>query len=69
MTFGKQLAVMRLVRGLTQQDLANATGVSRAMVWQLESDDTLPSERVETAIKAALRWPADAEVAFRILEH
>lgn len=68
MEFAKAVRVMRLVRNVTQQDLADAGGVNRSVIWQVESGAMLPGPEVEVAIKAALRWPVDAEVAFRILE-
>jgi len=68
MDIGRAVQVMRAVRGLTQAELAAAAGVNRVVIWQIESGQMLPGPEVEVAIKRALRWPADAEQAFAILE-
>jgi len=68
MDFGKAVQVMRTVRGMTQKDLAAAAGINRVFVWQIERGLTFPGPELEAAIKRALRWPAEAEVAFAILE-
>jgi len=68
MEIARAIQVMRTVRGLTQAELAAAAGVNRVVIWQIESGQMLPGPEVEVAIKRALRWPAEAEVAFAILE-
>lgn len=68
MDIGRAVQVMRTIRGLTQAELAAAAGVNRVVIWQIESGQMLPGPEVEVAIKRALRWPAEAEVAFAILE-
>ena len=68
MELGRAVQVMRTVRGLTQVELAAAAGINRVVVWQIESGQMFPGPEVESGIKAALRWPAQADVAFAILE-
>jgi len=68
MRFGSQVRVMRAVRGMSQQELAAGSGVPSYTLSLIETGRTLPTPEMESAIKAALRWPADAETAFAILE-
>lgn len=68
MDFGRTVQVMRAVRGMTQRELADAAGVNRIVVWQIESGRMLPGSEIETAVKEALHWPENADEAFAILE-
>jgi len=68
MEFGKAVQVMRVVRGMTQKDLAAAAGINRVFVWQIERGLTFPGAELESAIKRALSWPDRADEAFAILE-
>lgn len=68
MDFATQLRVMRLVRGLSQVDLSERTGIASSYISFIETGKMIPTPEMETAIKSALRWPANADQAFAILE-
>jgi transcriptional regulator with XRE-family HTH domain len=68
MGIGTQIRVMRAARGMSQQDLAAASGVPSYTLSLVETGKTLPTPEMEAVIKRALRWPARAEEAFAILE-
>ena len=68
MDFGTQLRVMRIVRHWQQRELAKASGVPISYISFLESGRMLPTPDQARKLKAALGWPANAEVAFDILE-
>lgn len=67
MTFGHQVRVMRAIRGLTQADLADVVGCDRGILVHIEKSHLLPTDAMQDEIKAALRWPADADQAFAML--
>ncbi len=68
MDYGTRIRVMRAARNMSQLDLAEAAGIVNRDLSYIETGRMLPSPEMETAIKSALRWPANAEVAFAILE-
>lgn len=51
---GKTLRVMRENAGLSQADLARKSGVSRAMLSQVEAGKKAPSERWMRAVMVAI---------------
>ena len=61
---------MRAARGMSQRDLAEATGIPGIYLSNFETGTTLPTPDKEAQIKEALDWPEDflAETAFGILE-
>jgi transcriptional regulator with XRE-family HTH domain len=67
--FCDQLRVMRAVRNLNQQDLAQASGIPNTYISLLESGKTLPSVDWDARLRAALKWPprGAAQMAFEIL--
>jgi len=64
---GTQIQVIRIIRGLKQGKLAEIIGVRQPTLSEFENDKLNPSEKRMKAIKAALHWPEQAEVAFEIL--
>lgn len=68
MNIGTQIRVMRAARGMSQRELSQATGINNRDISYIETGRMLPTPELESAIKRALRWPAEAEVAFAILE-
>lgn len=70
MEYGKQLRIMRIVRGMSQVEVEDATGIPNTRLSLLETGKSLPNVEWAAAIKAALGWPDDelAEIAFGILE-
>jgi len=68
-TLGKQIRIMRTLRGINQGELAELVGIRQPTLSEYETDKSLPSEKTLQKIKAALIWPSDGqiEVAFNIL--
>ena len=59
MQFGKKLAVLRLERALTQQQLADKVGVHPSQVHRYESGNALPAFDVLKALAIALSVSTD----------
>ena len=55
MTLGEKLKQIRLEKGLSQPDLANATGIEQSYLSKLENDKSLPSNDVFRKILLALQ--------------
>ena len=68
MDIGTQIRVMRVVRGISQGNLARLAGIAGRDLSQIETGKMLPTPETERCIKAPLRWPAQAEAAYAILE-
>jgi len=68
MDYGRQLTVMRAVRGMSQLELARVTGIPNYLISRMETGVVLPAPETDSRIHQALRWPARAEAAFVILE-
>ncbi len=66
--FGLALAMMREQRGMTQQALANATGIQRSVIARLENGDHAPTLVTQTklvhALNARLEVPPNGQVRF-----
>jgi putative transcriptional regulator len=58
-----QIRELRAARSMTQQDLADAIGVTRQTVIAIEQDKYSPS--LETAFKIALVFSVSLEQAFQ----
>jgi len=58
-TPGRRIAYYRAQRGLTQQELANRTGLTKRMVEKYEADNVLPSLGSFARIVAVLQIPAE----------
>lgn len=56
-TFGKQLSNIRTTLGLSQTEVANASGVSQGYISQLEQGKSSPSIIVVLRLAKALRVP------------
>ena len=69
LTQGRKIKIMRIVRGLTQGELAKKVELTPQMLSCFENDHAIPSNASLKKIKAALFWPLDdqAEAAFAIL--
>lgn len=53
-SFGLALGYMREQRGMTQQQLADATGIGRSVIARLESGDHAPTLTTQTKLARAL---------------
>jgi transcriptional regulator with XRE-family HTH domain len=58
-TTGRRIAYYRSERGLTQQQLANRTGLTKRMIEKYEADNVLPSLVSFALIVLVLKVPAD----------
>lgn len=67
MNFGNKLKVMRALRGLSQERLAKLVDTRRVNIIQIEAGELIPGPDLESRIREALDWPADADEAFAIL--
>ncbi len=68
MEFGTKLRVMRVVRGLTQVELASLARISKPYVLLIESGKASPSEEYAAKLRSVLGWTPTTEEAFTILE-
>jgi transcriptional regulator with XRE-family HTH domain len=62
-----QIRLIRVLRGLSQLELAERTGIPNTYISLLEQGKMLPSADWERRIKSALDWPLHAQVAFDLL--
>lgn len=66
--FGLALAYMRERRGMTQQELADASGIGRSVIARLESGDHAPTlvtqAKLARALNARLEVPPNGQVRF-----
>ena len=58
MDYGTKVRVMRAVRGLSQTDLADVSGVASYHLSLIESGKFLPGEEAARQIRISLGWPA-----------
>lgn len=68
MDIGTQIRVMRAARGVSQRELARLAGIAGRELSLIETGKMLPTPELRDKIERALRWPAQADVAFAILE-
>ena len=68
MDYGRQITVMRAVRGLSQKELARLTGIPNYLISRMETGLVLPTQDWREKLETVLRWPANADQAFAILE-
>ncbi|MHB8644336.1 MAG: helix-turn-helix transcriptional regulator [Thermomicrobiales bacterium] len=66
--FGLALAMMREQRGMTQQHLADASGIGRSVIARMEKGDHAPTLVTQTklarALHARLEVPPNGQVRF-----
>lgn len=66
--FGVALAMMREQRGMTQRELADASGLGRSVIARLENGDHAPTLVTQTklayALNARLEVPPNGQVRF-----
>lgn len=63
MSFAIQLRGLRVLRGMSQQDLAEATGIPANLISHMETGKVIPAGDWEVRIKLALQWPTDEAFA------
>jgi len=64
---GDSIRVLRARGDLTQQELSEQTGISRAYISLLESNQVIPSDDWLHRIKDALGWDTEADCALAML--
>lgn len=67
MDFAERLRVMRAWRGMSQERLAESSGVSRVYISYLESGRATPTANDEAALRAALGWDETVDAALEAL--
>ena len=65
--FAKNLKTMRVIRGLTQAQLADKAFTSQAFVSHLETGKMLATPELELRLREALNWTELEDEAFKIL--
>jgi transcriptional regulator with XRE-family HTH domain len=56
-TVGNRIEKQRMIRNLSQRDLANAIGVSSSTIEHYESSKTYPSSKILVKISEVLKMP------------
>ena len=67
MNFGNQMRALRILRGLTQGELAIQVGISRPYISAVECGTLQPTPETEQRIREALEWDEHAEMALAML--
>lgn len=67
MTFAIQMRALRILREMSQQELATRSGIPINYLSMIETAKLMPGADYEARIRAALAWPTNADEAFRIL--
>lgn len=67
LSLGKKIRVMRIIRGIEQNEFAQLVNATRQTVSNWENDHYVPRDKNMEQIKAILHWPGQAEIAFSIL--
>lgn len=61
MTLSQRMRAIRLLRNLTQEELAKQTGIPNTYISLMESGKVIPTGDWETRIKTALEWTPDVD--------
>ena len=64
-----QIRVMRAVRGMSQQELARAAGVSRQTIATAELGQSRPSMETMVALRDALQWTPREDAALALFDN
>ena len=67
MSFAEDLKTLRVVRGLTQAQLADKASTLQAVVSRIETGKKLATPELEKRLREALNWTALEDEAFAIL--
>lgn len=65
---GEQIKRVRLMRGLTQAQLAERMGVSRVLIWFIEDNQARLTPDNECRLRAVLAWTPEVDKALEALE-
>lgn len=67
LSYGTRMRVLRLLRNMTQDDLAIAAKTNRTHLWQAQSDAMIPNTDLDRRIREALGWTPAVDRAFNAL--
>ena len=68
MDYAQKVRVLRAVRGLSQIDLGEITGMANFDLSKIETGKMLPSESGDRAIRLGLGWTPAVDAALDALE-
>ena len=66
-SLGEQIKAMRTLRGMTQEELGEAIGVSHVVISNLETGKVMPNDSHMERIKAALDWQVHHDTALEMM--
>jgi DNA-binding XRE family transcriptional regulator len=61
MTFGSKMKTLRLLRNMTQENLATKTGIANTYLSTFETDKMIPTGEWERKIREALNWTPEID--------
>ena len=56
LSYGQRMRVLKMLRNMTQDDLAIAAKTNRTHLWQAQSDAMIPNTDLDRRIRKALGW-------------
>ena len=63
MTYASQLRMMRQARGLTQEQLAEKTGIPNTYLSLMETGKVIPAGEWDTRLRDALGWTPETDAS------
>lgn len=69
MTYASQLKMMRQARGLTQEQLAEKTGIPNTYLSLMETGKVIPADEWDTRLREALAWTPETDDLLHSLHH
>jgi predicted transcriptional regulator len=63
MTYASQLRMMRQARGLTQEQLADKTGIPNTYLSLMETGKVIPSGEWDAKLRESLGWTAETDAS------
>lgn len=67
MNYATRVKVLRTAQGLSQAELAEASGIANFDLSKIETGKMLPSEAWEQRLRAALGWTPEVDAALEAL--
>lgn len=68
MTIHERLRTLRVLRGLTQEELAQLTGIPNTYLSLIETGKVVPAGEWEIRIRAALGWTEEMDAKLDTLK-
>lgn len=68
-SYGSQLKALRQARGLTQEQLAEKTGILNTYLSLIETGKVIPSDDWDVKIREALNWTTETNELLAVLLH